>query len=393
MRIIITAVICCSVLLAKGQFTFFSPKEAFAIEVSMENTDLVRLPIYQNSISSLAVMKNIIVGGTSAEDKLSPYIFTASLDKREMISAIDLNKVVPQQKALKAGFCKVNSGHYYSATMPADKSEGGHLLEIKIDGNGQINVKDIGIPMKDQGIFTMIINKEKNKLYGISYPSGNFFSYDIGTKQTVVYTETAVTRKTLNQIHEYSLTPDDYLCKSLIEDNNGVIYGSMPVNKLFYFEPAKKKFSFFADIPEVWGRRILGRVETWAKSRDGKLYGGNSGDGQLFVVDPASKKVKNLGKPIMMNHLKGLAFGGNGKLYGVGGGAPGYAHLFSYDQSEGYKDFGNPQFTMVAPGIEQGIDWRGFQIGTVAASEDGKYIVMGEDEALSQLLVFPAGAK
>jgi hypothetical protein len=43
---------------------------------------------------------------------------------------------------------------------------------------------------------------------------------------------------------------------------------------------------------------------------------------------------------------------------------------------------------MTAPGIEQGILWRGFQLGTITSSEDGNYIIMGEDESLSQLLVF-----
>ncbi len=60
-------------------------------------------------------------------------------------------------------------------------------------------------------------------------------------------------------------------------------------------------------------------------------------------------------------------------------------------KNEGYKDLGNPQFILKAPGIEQGIEWRGFQLRTIAASEDGKYIVMGEDEALSQLLIFQVG--
>jgi hypothetical protein len=87
-----------------------------------------------------------------------------------------------------------------------------------------------------------------------------------------------------------------------------------------------------------------------------------------------------------------LTFAKDGKLYGVAGGAPGYAHLFSYNQKgEGFLDLGNPEFKMVAPGIEQGINWRGFQIGTIVSSEDGKYIVMGEDEDLSQLLIFAVG--
>ena len=53
---------------------------------------------------------------------------------------------------------------------------------------------------------------------------------------------------------------------------------------------------------------------------DGTLYGGNAGDGQLFRLDPATGKVANLGKPAMMPRMQGLAFAGDGKLYGVTGG-------------------------------------------------------------------------
>jgi hypothetical protein len=89
-----------------------------------------------------------------------------------------------------------------------------------------------------------------------------------------------------------------------------------------------------------------------------------------------------------MNRLRGLTFGKDGRIYGIAGGHPGYSHLFSYNEQEGFIDFGNPEFTMTAPGIDQGILWRGFQLGTITSSQDGKYIVMGEDESLSQLLIF-----
>ena len=87
--------------------------------------------------------------------------------------------------------------------------------------------------------------------------------------------------------------------------------------------------------------------------------------------------------------LRGLAAGRDDKIYGIAGAAPGYSHLFSYDEETGFVDLGNPEFVMKAPGIEQGINWRGFQLGAIVSSEDGKYIIMGEDESLSQLLIFP----
>ena len=83
--------------------------------------------------------------------------------------------------------------------------------------------------------------------------------------------------------------------------------------------------------------------------------------------------------------------GKNGTLYGVAGATPGYAHLFTYHPQKGFRDLGNPEFDMVAPGLEQGIKWRGFQIASMATATAGNYIIMGENEALSQLMVFPAG--
>jgi hypothetical protein len=37
-----------------------------------------------------------------------------------------------------------------------------------------------------------------------------------------------------------------------------------------------------------------------------------------------------------------LAFGHDGELYGVAGGAPGYSHLFRYDPRDGFVDLSNP---------------------------------------------------
>jgi hypothetical protein len=221
----------------------------------------------------------------------------------------------------------------------------------------------------------------------VSYPSGLFFRYIVATKEIKTYGDIAATDQQIDTLKEYDRKPFNYLCRSLIQVD-GLIFGSCPINRIFYFDLKNDSFHILRDIPEVWGRRTLGQVESWTKSINGKIYGGNAGDGQLFEIDPVTKNLRNLGKPIGMNRLRGLCFGKDGRLYGIAGGWPGYSHLFSYTDQEGFIDLGNPQFTMAAPGIEQGILWRGFQMGAIASSEDGKYIVMGEDESLSQLLIF-----
>ncbi len=379
------------------QFTFFTPAESFGIEVSLSNTELKRMPVNRNSIASLAVIGDHIIGGTSANENLAPYIFVASLSKRNLIALKDLNEVLPGQRSIQSGWVKAANKTLFAGTIANKLSTGangnGHLLQIIIGSNGDIKVSDLGIPVTGEGVFALTGNSNPNMLYGITYPSGIFFSYNVNAKTFKSYKDVAPTKSDLAVLdNEFHMLPEEYLSSSLIVDNKGLVYGSRSINSIFRFDPSDESFHTVAEIPEVWGRRSLGRTEAWVKSPDGRLYGGNAGDGQLFSIEPATNRLKNLGKPIMMNRLRGLTFGADGKLYGIAGALPGYAHLFSYDEkNEGYKDLGNPQFILKAPGIEQGIEWRGFQLRTITASEDGKYIVMGEDEALSQLLVFPVG--
>lgn len=377
----------------QAQYTFFNPEGSFAIEVSLPNTDLNRLPIYQNSIASLAVVGDYIIGGTSAEEGKTPFVFSASLSKREVSFVYDLEKIISEQQHIQTGFCRGKNGVLYAGTIASevdpDTRTGGHLFETSVDKKGRIHIKDLGIPVPGEGLHALTTNAEKTILFGITLPSGLFFTYNIKNGEVKQYKDIIPTKEDLIEMKEYALSPKDYLCKALIADDDGMIYGSALINRIFYFNPGKEEFHFIEDsIPEVWGRKTMGTVESWTKS-NGVLYGGNSGDGQLFELDSKTKTIKNLGKPIMMNRLRGLTTASNGKIYGIAGAAPGYAHLFSYDEKVGFVDMGNPEFTMKAPGIEQGIKWRGFQLRTIASSEDGKYIVMGEDESLSQLLVFP----
>jgi hypothetical protein len=382
-----------------AQYTFFNPEVGFAIEVSLPNTHLKRLPIYRNSISSLIVIDDFIIGGTSAKEGLAPYIFIASLDKRKVINLQDLNEIIKGQRSLTSGFSRGKDNSIFAGTIAnqnEDGSEGGgHLIQIDVGTEGEIKVEDLGVPIPGEGIFTLLGNSEGTMLYGITTPSGKFFQYDIQDKEVKIFNDISPKEKDLKKLNEYALKPENYLGKALIQDNEGLIYGSMPINKVFYFNPENQSFKILEDhLPVVWGRRVLGQVESWAKAEDGTLYGGNAGDGQLFKLDPITKEVTNLGKPIMMNRLRGLTFGKDGKLYGIAGALPGYSHLISYNpETGGYLDLGNPEFPMVAPGIEQGILWRGFQLETITSSEDGKYIIMGEDESLSQLLIFAVGQK
>ncbi len=381
---------------AFSQYEFYKPLDGFGIEISLSNSTLKRMPMYRNSIASLAVNGDNIIGGTAADEGLSPFVFVASLGKRQLVALKDVSQVVKGQRSIQSGFFKGTDQTMYAGTLANKLSNGsngsGHLIQVRATA-ADIQVIDLGIPVNGESVYALTGNTAGSKLYGMTYPSGIFFSYDIAGKTFKTYDSTKTTTEEAKVLKsEFHQKPEDYLCSALVVDDHGIVYGSQSINQLFAFDPTSERFTKLAELPEVWGRRTLGRAEAWAKSKTGMLYGGNAGDGQLFELNPQTKKIKNLGKPILMNHLRGLCFGGDGKLYGLAGAPPGYSHLFSYDAAgEGYKDMGNPQFILKAPGIEQGIEWRGFQLRTITASEDGKFIVMGEDEALSELLVFPVG--
>jgi hypothetical protein len=380
---------------AFSQYTFFKEKEGFAIEVSLENTDLVRLPVNRNSISSLAVVGDLVVGGTKANEGLSPFIFTVSLSQKKMIEAQDLADIIAGQRGIVTGFARAKNNSLYAGTI-ANKindslSGSGHLIEVVLSGD-KIKTNDLGIPVKNEGVFALTLDNSGTTLYGLTYPSGIFFVYNLKNARTTTFQNTVLTKNQKAKMKEFSIKPDNYLSRALVVDDKGLVYGSSPVNKMFVFDPATSQFSILKDeLPDVWGRSVLGQADALIKSPGGIIYGGNSGDGQLFELNTTTRRIKNLGKPIMMNRIRGLAFGADKKLYGIAGAPPGYAHFFSYDPIHGYKDYGNPQFIMEAPGIEQGIEWRGFRLGSIASSEDGKFIVLGEDESLSQLLIYPVG--
>ena len=378
----------------KAQYTFFSPKGSFAVETSLENSDDLRMPMYRNAMSSLAVSGDYVLGGTTADKGMSPLLFTTSLSKRKLTAVKSVDDFIKGQLAIGTGFTSSRSGKlFYAGTMPQPGSgNGGHIIEVQLNPQGQPVVKDLGEPIPGEGVFALTFNADANEFYGIAHPSGKFFTHSLKTGKTVVYSQTVPSETDLGTYHSFALAPEDYLSRALIVDARGRVYGSRSVNKMFCFNPADKSFTLLKDeLPFVWGREVLGRVDAWAKMPDGTIYGSNAADGQLFRLDPVQQTIVNLGKPIMMPRIMTMTPGKNGTLYGVAGATPGYAHLFTYHPQKGFRDLGNPEFEMVAPGLEQGIKWRGFQIASMATATAGNYIIMGENEALSQLMVFPAG--
>jgi hypothetical protein len=237
---------------------------------------------------------------------------------------------------------------------------------------------------------TFALTAHRGVLYGVAHPSGRFFSYRLEDGSVRVFEDTVPSADQRQTYEDFELAPADYLSRRLVVDGQGRVFGSMPINRIFRFEPETETIEVLPDeLPAVWDRRVLGRADAWAVAPDGTLYGGSAGDGLLFRLDPDDGSVVNLGSPASTPRLKGLAFAADGRLWGLAGAAPQYSHLFFYDlESGGFTDLGNPAFPILAPGLPEGVYWRGFQLGTLAASGDGCTLAMGDEEVLSQLMVF-----
>src|SRR4051794_22066604 len=235
-KVLTVATLVCLAESSFSQYTYYKPTEGFGIEVSLSNTNLKRMPMYRNSIASLAVIGDNIIGGTSANEKLAPYLFVASLSKRELTELKDVNDVLQGQRSIQSGFFKSKDNTLYAGTIANKLSDGtsgsGHILQINIGTNGSINVVDLGTAINGEGVFALTGNSSTNILYGITYPSGIFFSYNIASKTFKSYKNIAPTEEDLKVLdNEFHQKPEDYLASSLVVDDKGLVYGSRSINK------------------------------------------------------------------------------------------------------------------------------------------------------------------
>jgi sugar lactone lactonase YvrE len=213
---------------------------------------------------------------------------------------------------------------------------GGHLLQyqptpgrnIQIDAD--CPVKDLGIPVKGQGIYALAIDRGRGVIYGVTYPDGEFFSYDIHAAAAKSYGRVAA-RVTPGEKFQH----EKNIGRALALDGDGNVFTTGDDGALFRFTAKSHELERLqAAIPSVPGREVYNRVDAWAASGSGDLYGGTS-DGYLFRFDPSTLRVENLGKPLNEYRIRGLVFGRNRKLYGIGGDGDENARLFSYDPATG----------------------------------------------------------
>lgn len=267
-----------------------------------------------------------------------------------------------------------------------EKYPGGHLLKYahrneergRIQIGRALQVDDLGVPVANEGIYSLAIDRASNTIYGATYPNGHFFSYSIAGAKTTDHGLLA-NRKIPGERFEN----EKAIGRAMMVAGDGAVFTSGEGGRLVRFLPTTQELQpLNAVLPGVPGREVYNRVDAWAKAADGMLYGGSS-DGYLFRLDPQTLRAENLGKPLNQYRIRGLVFAPSGKLYGVGGDDDEMARLFSYDPPRGaYEVLG-----MVDVNHRPYYSWQAYLIDSMAIGLDGT-VYMGQAERKSKLYVY-----
>lgn len=269
---------------------------------------------------------------------------------------------------------------------------GGHVYRFDPAGrantrfaaNQEANVEDLGIPVPGEGIYCMAASGDGKGLYGITYPGGKFFVFDLATARATVVGRTweevifAGPRKGLRSLP----------C-ALIVGDEGNCYFSRDGGWIGRYSPESGKLETLkARLPGEFYTLHAGFgiyhpvVECWTKGARGVLYGGTN-DGFLFKFIPSQERAENLGKVRITRRVRALATAADGRIYGVAGERHIGCTLFSYDPRNSAFDHHGPLEVDRSPYYA----WNPYNFGAMTTGLDGT-IYIGEEERKGHLFLF-----
>lgn len=234
-------------------------------------------------------------------------------------------------------------------------------------------VDDLGVAIPGEGITCLIAGT--NELYGVTFPKGHFFVFDMDTGKT--HDKGAICGLPLNE------EPFRSIPRAMVIDKIGRVWGAGDYGALFHYDPKKDEICHFPELrlPSELGREFKTIVDALVLGPDGLIYGGTS-DGFIFRFNPDSFIITNLGKPMWQYRIRGLAFSLDGDLWGVGGERGGAARLFVYrSKTGGYENLG-----LLDVNRSPYYAWLAYEIDAMVMGQDGT-IFIGESGRISHLYV------
>jgi len=280
-------------------------------------------------------------------------------------------------KDIKKHFSDYSGGHLYRYN-PSESN-----AKVKLP-NMNCELEDLGMPLANNSIYALTINPEGNEIYGLTYPDGHFFIYNITTNKTTDLGEID-SKKVYHGPERLWRT----LSRALVCDDSGKIFFSGNKGMINYYDSeAGKLVSTKIEVPVdyyyIQFFQDYTAVEYFAKDKNGLIYGGTI-DGYLFSFDSGKMELLNLGKVRESRRLRCLTVGNDGNVYLMAGeqSASRPCQFYMYNtKTHGFENLG-----MLAVDRSPYYYWRGQQFDCMTTGLDGT-IYLGESERKSHLFLF-----
>jgi len=172
---------------------------------------------------------------------------------------------------------------------------GGHILSYDLQTE---EFEDLAIAPRGEGIITMVMDRQRGHVYGITWPTGNFIHYDVKRKEL----------KNIGPISdkgETGIPGTTYrvLCRSLcVDQNEGLVYSSTSEGDIFRYNPyletlqkvegVSLRLDYFGkyDFTQPGSMGYNWRKIIWYPS-EGVAYGVHGNSGYLFRFDPKASSL------------------------------------------------------------------------------------------------------
>ncbi|MFC2077052.1 two-component regulator propeller domain-containing protein [candidate division KSB1 bacterium] len=216
---------------------------------------------------------------------------------------------------------------------------GGHMMVY--DPANKL-LSDLGILFPKAALRVMEMDREREKIYGIAYPTGQFYTYDMKTGRAAA---------------KGRVSNWDTVSRAIVLDDDGNVYGSYEPYRIFkYDRVADKLVDLPVTIPHQDGSRSIkpsdARETIWRKPvwhpGERVIYAMDRGSSTLFRFNPRSNVIEDLGR-LAVDGYDGnraallttltLVLDDQGILYYVAldGSPQRPCHLIAYDTKTGHK--------------------------------------------------------
>lgn len=273
--------------------------------------------------------------------------------------------------------------------------KGGHILKYnpqtgdvqRYTNSDPCPLEDLGIPVPNNTIYSMTMNRDKTKIYGISYPDAHFFIFDLETNTTKDLGE-FLTHKVYNGPERFWRSiPRDLYC----HPKTGYVYTSGDNGFILRFDPKSEIFDMtWMRLPgEYWeGMKSFDYpiIESFASDTCGNVYASTNG-GFVLRLDFENDDVVVLGKPREMRRIRAMEISKDNILYLITGELERSCKLHTYDLNEpkGFVELG-PLAVDRSPYYSK----RAYQFDAMTIGPNGA-LFCGESDRRGKLFIYIPG--